>query len=188
MAFRQKGVATRSLAMDYFLTSSRLGFRCWTDDDLSLAIGLWGDPEVTARIGGPFTPDEVRARLTTEIARMRDLGLQYWPIFMLADSQHVGCAGLRPYRWDKQIYELGVHLRRTFWGQGLASEAARTVIAYAFDVLQAKALFAGHHPENESSRQLLTRLGFTYTHDELYEPTGQMHPSYILRKSELTGS
>jgi len=49
-------------------------------------------------------------------------------------------------------------------------------------------LFAGHHPENESSRQLLTRLGFTYTHDEWYEPTGQMHPSYMLRKSELTGS
>lgn len=169
--------------MDYFLTSSRLGFRCWRNDDFPLAMELWGDPEVTSRIGGPFTPEMVRQRLEKEISQMREHRLQYWPIFLLGADQHVGCAGLRPYRAEERIYELGVHLRRAFWGQGLASEAARAVIAYAFDVLHAKSLFAGHHPENQASRQLLTRLGFTYTRDELYPPTGLMHPSYLLRKT-----
>ena len=36
--------------------------------------------------------------------------VQYWPIFLLADYQHVGCAGLHPDRPDEQIYELGFRL------------------------------------------------------------------------------
>ena len=33
-------------------------------------------------------------------------------------------------------------------------------------------------------RGLLTRLGFVYTHDEFYEPTGLRHPSYMLARSQ----
>jgi hypothetical protein len=28
------------------------------------------------------------------------------------------------------------------------------------------------------------RLGFVHTHDEFYEPTGLMHPSYLLTRQE----
>jgi [ribosomal protein S5]-alanine N-acetyltransferase len=168
--------------MDYFLTSARLGFRCWREDDLPLALALWGDPEVTALIGRPLSKEMVRARLTKEIAQMQEYGVQYWPIFLLHGDEHVGCAGLRPYRIEERIFELGFHLRRAFWGQGLAREAARAAIDYGFGTIGAKALFAGHHPANEASRHLLLKLGFVCTHDELYPPTGLMHPSYLLYK------
>lgn len=168
--------------MNYFLKSDRLGFRPWAEDDLPLAMQLWGDPEVTRMIGGPFAAEAVQARLATEIAQVHTCGLQYWPIFLLESDRHVGCAGLRPYRVEERLQELGVHLRREFWGRGLAQEAARTVIDHAFNALGAEALFAGHHPANESSRRLLLKLGFVHTHEELYQPTGLMHPSYLLRK------
>ncbi|MFZ0582122.1 MAG: GNAT family N-acetyltransferase [Candidatus Acidiferrales bacterium] len=175
-------LSDRTAPMDYFLTTPRVGFRYWTEQDLPLALALWGDPEVTAFIGGPFTEEMVRARLTKEIAQMQECGVQYWPIFLRDGDQHAGCAGLRPYRPAERIYELGVHLRRSFWRQGLATEAARAVINYAFTTQDAQALFAGHHPANESSRQLLHKLAFIHTHEELCPPTGQMHPSYLLRK------
>jgi RimJ/RimL family protein N-acetyltransferase len=168
--------------MDYFLRSERLGFRLWRDDDLPLAMELWGDPEVTALIGGPFTPEMVRARLTKEIAQWLEYGVQYWPVFLLDGDQHAGCAGLRPYRPEESVYEIGFHLRRAFWDRGLTSEAASAVIDYGFGTLDATALFAGHHPANEASRHLLLKLGFVQTHEELYPPTGLMHPSYLLRK------
>ena len=82
--------------MDYFLTSERLGFRCWRDDDLPLAMELWGDPAVTAMIGGRFTSEQVQTRLANEIALMRDAGVQYWPVFLLDGHGFAGCAGLRP--------------------------------------------------------------------------------------------
>jgi RimJ/RimL family protein N-acetyltransferase len=168
--------------MDYFLNSARLGFRCWRREDLTLAMDLWGDPHVTRFIGGPFGEDAVRAQLETEMRAMSEGGVQYWPAFLLHGEEHVGCAGLRHYRPEEKIYELGVHLRHLFWGQGLAEEAARAVIAYGFATLGAAALFAGHHPANDASRRLLKKLGFAYTHDELYTPTGLLHPSYLLHR------
>ena len=54
------------------------------------------------------------------------------------------------------------------------------LIEYAFCVLNAKKLFAGHNPDNSKSRKLLEKLGFTYIGDEYYEPTGLYHPSYEL--------
>jgi len=167
----------------YFLTSTRLGFRHWSFEDLPLAMSLWGDPEVTAWIGGPFTDTQVTARLDREIATQNSHGVQYWPIFKLEDGQFVGCAGLRPYRLEEQIYELGFHLARSHWGRGLAEESGRAVIRFAFDSLGARALFAGHHPQNLASSRVLTKLGFQCTHEELYPPTGLMHPSYLLRSS-----
>jgi hypothetical protein len=47
-------------------------------------------------------------------------------------------------------------------------------------------LFAGHHPENDACRRMLVALGFRYTHDELYAPTGREHPSYILMPTSPT--
>lgn len=113
---------------------------------------------------------------------MTRYGFQYWPLFLLEDDRNVGCAGLRPYQPEPEVLEFGVHLRQAFWGQGLASEASRAVIDYAFGCLGAVALFAGHHPSNAISRKLLLKLGFVQTHEELYPPTGLMHPSYLLSR------
>ncbi len=165
----------------YFLRSQRLGFRPWSEADLDLAVGLWGDPDVTCLIGGPFSNEQVRERLAREIRTFHDHGIQYWPAFLLGTGEHVGCCGLRPYRLGERVYELGVHIRKAHWGRGYAVEASRAVIGYAFDVLGAAALFAGHNPANATSRHLLMKLGFEYTHDEYYPPTGLNHPSYLLR-------
>ena len=67
-------------------------------DDLDLALGLWGDAAVTRLIGGPFPPERVRERLAREIATQAEHGVQYWPLFLLADGGHAGCCGLRPYK------------------------------------------------------------------------------------------
>ena len=172
--------------MKYFLISKRLGFRHWADEDFQLAMELGGDCEVSVLIGGPFTEEMVRARLANEISQRHEFGVQYWPIFRLDSGQRVGCAGLRPYRSEQRVYELGVHLRRVFWRQGLAKEAARACIDYAFGVLGAEALFAGHHPANEASHQLLLQLGFVRGHEELYPPTGLMHATYWLANTETS--
>ena len=142
-------MASRIPAPPHFLRTERPGFRSWTEDDLGLALGLWGDPEVTRLI-------DARGRLSREHVR------------------------LRPHDPPAPIYELGLHIRSLHWRRGFAAEAASAVIRHGFGRLQAAGLFAGHHPDNHASRRLLTKLGFRYTHDELYPPTGLLHPSYML--------
>ena len=169
----------------YFLRTRRLGFRTWAESDLELALGLWGDAEVTRLIGGPFSVERIQQRLVQEIANQTHYGIQYWPMFLLTDGEHVGCCGLKPNPSGPHVYELGFHLRKAYWGQGLAVEAARAVIEYAFEQLGAASLFAGHHPANASSRRVLIKLEFCYTHDELYPPTGLKHPSYRLSSKHV---
>ena len=158
--------------------TARVAFRTWTAEDLPLACELWGDPRVTALIGGPFDDAAVRRRLHAEIETERRHGIQYWPIFNAASGAHLGCCGLRPRDLARGVLEIGFHLRPEASGRGLATEAARAVIDHALGTLRAAALFAGHHPENHASRRLLLGLGFAYTHDELFPPTGRRHPSY----------
>jgi [ribosomal protein S5]-alanine N-acetyltransferase len=166
---------------NYFLRSARLGFGIWSAEDLPLALGLWGDPEVTKLTGGPFSPAQVRERLSREVANQERHEIQYWPIFLLQTGEHAGCCGLQPRAPNTGVFELGFQLRKTFWAQGLGREAAEAVIARAFTTLGISALYAGHHPKNVGSRRLLEKLGFRYTHDEFYPPTGQVEPCYLLR-------
>lgn len=170
----------------YFLTTERLGFQCWTKDDFGLAFDLWGDPEVTRFIDarGHLSEDQVRDRLSKEISTERVHRIQYWPIFLLKSNEHIGCCGLRPYDESRRIFEIGFQICRRHWGCGYATEAAQAAIAYAFESLLAKAVFAGHNPANNASRHLVEKLGLRYTHDEYYEPTGLNHPSYLLTDDE----
>jgi len=163
----------------YFLKSPRLGFRRWSADDLPQATALWGNPQVTRFFGGPFSQEKIQERLAREIALMNTHNVQYWPTFLLAGGAHVGCAGLQPYKLDEKIYELGVHLLPPYWGQGFAVEASKTIIVFAFESLGARSLFAGHHPENNASRSVLKKLGFQYTGEVFYQPTGLMEPAYL---------
>jgi RimJ/RimL family protein N-acetyltransferase len=169
----------------FFHQSSRLGFRVWHETDLPLARALWGDPAVARFIAvGGFSEDQIRARLEGEIETQQLYGIQYWPIFLIVTGEHIGCCGLRPHGGDPGAPEFGVHISSRHWRQGYAFEAASCVIDHAFKIVGTKALFAGHNPSNMASRGLLTRLGFVYTHDEFYEPTGLRHPSYLLARSQ----
>ncbi|MBQ6834932.1 MAG: GNAT family N-acetyltransferase [Lachnospiraceae bacterium] len=165
-----------------FLSTDRIEFSKWTADDLEQAKCLWGDSEVTRYIcaTGVFSPKDIEKRLNTEVSNGEEFGLQYWPIFHKVSGELIGCCGLRP-RAEKE-YEIGFHLRPKFWRQGYAVEAANAVIDYAFEVLKAEKLFAGHNPKNAASKSVLGKLGFTYIGDEFYAPTGLYHPSYEMKK------
>ena len=167
----------------YFLTTARIGFSKWSTNDIQLAELLWGNPDVTKYIcaSGEFTKEDISARLEKEIHNEKNYHVQYWPIFTLASDELIGCCGLRPYH--KNEYEIGFHLLPQFWRKGYAVEAASAVINYAFSVLNADALFAGHNPHNAASAKVLRKLGFHYIGDEFYEPTGLYHPSYELQQN-----
>lgn len=166
-----------------FMSTVRLGFSVWSETDINDALELWGNPEVTKFItaDGKMSEKQVKQRLDKEIENNIKFKIQYWPIYLLENNECVGCCGLRPYDPEKNILEIGVHLKQKYWGMGFAKEACLCVIEHAFKTLKVNAIFAGHNPKNMSSANLLKKLGFEYTHDEFYEPTGLMHPSYLLK-------
>jgi [ribosomal protein S5]-alanine N-acetyltransferase len=175
---------TRTAVEEYFLKTARLGFRCWAAHDLPLARELWSDIEVTRFFGGPFSEEQIEAKLEGELARMKAYRFQYWAIHLLSGNEFVGCCGLRPYQPVEEVHELGFHLRPKYWGHGLAVEAARAAIAYAFDTIGAKGLSAGHHPGNLNSKKVIEKLGFVYSHNEYFPALGMDIPYYLLTRND----
>ncbi|MGR6341591.1 GNAT family N-acetyltransferase [Priestia megaterium] len=171
---------------EYFLKTERLGFSIWNSDDIKYANSLWGDKNVTKFIvaNGKMSVNQIQDRLNKEIEMYLQDNIQYWPVFLLQTNEHVGCCGVRPYNTQDKIFEFGIHLKPLYWGQGIAQEAAQAVIGYSFNNLGVNGLFAGHNPKNKDSARLLKKLGFKYTHDEFYKPTGLHHPSYLLTKED----
>ena len=96
--------------------TERLVVRSWQIEDLSFAIELWGDPEVTALIDsrGQLTGQQVEEKLHAEIDRERSNGVQYWALFNHSSGDFVGCSGLRPwvYTPDEPSFELVLHRLR----------------------------------------------------------------------------
>ncbi len=170
----------------FFLITPRLGFSVWNTEDIESALELWGNPEVTKLItkDGKMSKEQVEQRLKNEIEIYKNDNIQYWPIFLIGDNDNIGCCGLRTYDKHNNILEIGVHLKPAYWRNGFAKEACLAVMEYAFNTLKIDALFAGHNPKNTASAKLLKSLGFSYTHDEFYPPTGLKHPSYLLKREE----
>lgn len=56
--------------------------------------------------------------------------------------------------------DLGYWLDEAEWGRGLATEAARAVMAFSFGELALTRLTSGHAADNPNSGRILTKLGF----------------------------
>ena len=164
--------------------TERLVARSWQIEDLPLAMELWGDPAVTALIDsrGKLTNAQVGEKLRAEIERERSGGVQYWALFDHRNGEFVGCGGLRPwvYTPGEANFEVGFHLVRRCWGKGFGTEAALGALEYAWEKLQLSKVYAGHHPDNHASEKILKKLGFEFIENVFYEPTGLMHPSYVV--------
>mmetsp|Transcript_59478 Transcript_59478/g.69523 ORF Transcript_59478/g.69523 Transcript_59478/m.69523 type:complete len:179 (-) Transcript_59478:107-643(-) len=160
--------------------TARLRFDWWENIDQTLARTLWSNDKVTKFIGGPFNEAQIVARLSEQCKNRSEHGVQYWPIFRNECNSFVGCCGLRPRTDNPRTFNMGFHLVQEHWGQRLATEAGTSVIAHAFEPLGADAIFMGHRPGNESSRKTILRLGFTFDYNEIFAPTGLIHPRYKL--------
>lgn len=169
----------------YWKETDRLAFGRWEPADLPLARRLWGDHSVTKLFSSqPWTDEQVATRLEEELACDREYGVQYWPLFDRSDGSAIGCCGVRMMKPDEGVYIFGFHLLPHTWGKGIATEAGRAVVAHVLALPQVSGIFAGHHPENHASCAALAKLGFKRTHAEFYEPTGAVHPCYMLTRGQ----
>ncbi|MEO3802122.1 GNAT family N-acetyltransferase [Nonomuraea sp. B1E8] len=68
----------------------------------------------------------------------------------------------RPFVAHANWLEIGWALRRKFWGRGYASEIGRAGLAFAFDVLGARAVVSCTARHNVRSRAVMERIGMRY--------------------------
>ena len=94
------------------------------------------DPEVMYAYPHTFTKEDVENRLARQQQRYRQDGFGLWAVVLRSTGEMVGQAGLTWQDCEGQpVLEVGYLLKKRFWHQGYASEAARACRDYAFRVL-----------------------------------------------------
>jgi RimJ/RimL family protein N-acetyltransferase len=133
----------------------------WREDAPALhaAIADEGIVRNLAQAPWPYTMADARAFLD----RARPFDAPACLVFLRTAGapRLVGGVGLAPLATG--AHELGYWIARPYWGRGIATEAARALIANARDTLRLKRLEAGHFLDNPASARVLAKLGFRPT-------------------------
>ena len=134
------------------LETERLRLREFTPNDSGALLAILGDPVGMQYYQAPFAQREVDEWIRRNQARYRDCGFGLWATLLKVSGELIGDCGFYVREVEGEFdFELGWHVRRDLWGQGLATEAASACIAYAFSIVVAERMIALIRPENLSS-------------------------------------
>jgi ribosomal-protein-alanine N-acetyltransferase len=148
--------------MPHELESERLRLRPVAAADREPLHRLWIDPDVRRylwddRVIDLDTVDGVVAR-SQELFATRGFGL--FALERHGEADLVGACGM--YQFPDLEPELIYSLARSHWGQGLATEASRVVLADAFERLGFARVLARTDTPNHASVHVMERLGMRF--------------------------
>lgn len=139
------------------LVTPRMMFRPFTSEDRGLLAELHRDPEVGRYMGGVWSDDQIAEALDRFVREHAERGHSKWAVFTTG-GEFVGRAGVSLWPATGEL-ELGYAFRPHYWGQGLATEAARAIAHWTFANTAVEHIIAFTDPQNFGSQRVLERIG-----------------------------
>ena len=150
--------------MAFILETERLLLRHLVIDDLDELFALYRDPEIRKYFPeGVLTLEETKEELEWHMhghPRHPELGLG--ATIHKETGKFIGRCGLLPWNIDEKLeVEIAYLLDKSFWGKGLATEAANGLLKYGFETLHLSRLICLIDPNNIASQRVAERIGMT---------------------------
>ena len=147
------------------LETKRLLLRHPVMSDLDDLFAFYSDPEVVKYIpDAPRTLEETKEELEWFMnghPKYPELGL--WATIHKETGQFIGRCGLLPWTIDgQQEVEVAFAFSKSYWGQGLATEAAQAIAQYAFEDLHLSRLICVIDHDNQGSIRVATKTGMGF--------------------------
>lgn len=144
------------------LETSRLILREFIPDDADALALVLSDPEAMRFYPAAFNRGGVEAWIARNRGRYAAYGHGLWGMILKSTGELVGDCGLTAQNVEGvNEIEIGYHVRRDLWGQGLATEAAQACRDYGFATLPVERLISLIRPENMGSRRVAEKNGMT---------------------------
>jgi len=119
---------------------------------------MHGNERLMATLGGVRSEAESAAYLERNLAHWDEHGFGLWILRAAATGEIIGRAGLRHLTLDGMLeVELSYALFPEFWGQGLATDAARACVTIGREWLGLHSVVALTLPSNLASRRVLRK-------------------------------
>jgi RimJ/RimL family protein N-acetyltransferase len=147
------------------LRSERLLLRQWRDSDRLPFRQLNSDPRVMEFMPELLTAEASDALLNRAQEHFNLHGFGPFAVELLDTKSFIGFIGLSVPAFDAHFIpavEIGWRLAFEHWGQGLATEGARTALGFGFHDLGLEEVVSFTVPANRRSRRVMERLGMTH--------------------------
>jgi RimJ/RimL family protein N-acetyltransferase len=165
------------------LQTPRLILRELVPEDCDTLALVLSDPETMRHYPTSLDRKGVGQWIARNRSRYATDGHGLWGMVLKSSGELIGDCGLIRQEVDgEQLVEIGYHVRRDFWGQGLASEAARACRDYGFAHLKVNRLISLIRPENIPSRRVAEKIGLTLWKTVLWR--GLPHCVYAISRSD----
>src|ERR1700747_1360284 len=171
------------------LQTQRLRLREFTALDADALELILSDPETMRYYPAPYDRAGVEQWIARNRQRYEDDGVGLWAM-ELKDSRESElhkaggeCGIVLQQVEGERLYEIGYHVRRDLWGQGLATEAAIACRDWAFENLNTTRLISLIRPENLPSCRVAERAGMTVWKE--LEWRGLRHLIYSIEKEPV---
>lgn len=150
---------------EFILETDRLILRHQRLTDLDDLYAIYQDPDVVRYIPDhPQNYEDTRLELEWHMnghPTYPELGL--WATIHKPTNRFIGRCGLLPWTIDGQHdVEVAYLLEKTYWGQGLATEAATAIARYGFETLRLPRLIALVEPDNAGSAHVAEKIGMAF--------------------------
>jgi len=140
----------------------RLILREFSPDDADSLGSVLSDPETMRFYPAPLDRTGVDEWIARNRRRYAKDGHGLWAMVLKTNGELIGDCGLTVQTVDSaDEIEIGYHVCRDYWGQGLATEAARACRDYGFARLPVDHLISLIRPENLPSRRVAEKNGMT---------------------------
>jgi RimJ/RimL family protein N-acetyltransferase len=161
------------------IATPRLWLRRWRSGDLEPFAALNADPEVMEHFPSTLSREETAAAVGWVEKHFEDHGFCFWAVEVPGRAPFIGFIGLAVPAFETSFtpcVEIGWRLARPWWGQGLATEGARAVLAHGFERLEFSEIVSFTVPGNLRSRRVMEKLGMRYSEDFEHPRIDPQHP------------
>jgi RimJ/RimL family protein N-acetyltransferase len=163
------------------LETERLTLRAWRQSDREPFARMNADPRVMEFLPGILSRSDSEAFADRIEAHFSAHGFGLFATELRMSGEFIGFTGLAVPSFEAHFtpcVEIGWRIAFAHWRQGLATEAARAVLRYAFETAEMDEVVSFTVPANVRSRRVMEKIGMTHNpaDDFEYPRLAEGHP------------
>lgn len=165
------------------IETERLFLRQLNNNDFNNLKSILSDNETMKYYPEPYDDEGVDKWLEWNYACYKKRGFGLWAV-ELKDGTFIGDTGITLQNIDgKEVFEIGYHFNKKYWGNGYAIEAAKACKEWFFKNSEYDEVYSYMNIDNDKSRNVAIRNGMSFIKE--YEDHGQKLAVYRIRKEDF---
>ena len=174
----------------FTIKTLRLGLRNWNDSDIAPFGEMCQDAEVMRHFPDLVSLEQATEQVHKYQQHFTEHGFTYFAVEALSSGEFIGFVGLLHQTYESPFtpcVDIGWRLKKSAWGKGYASEAAKACLEFALESAGLDEVFAMCANTNAASEAVMKKIGMqkagTFDHPAI-PPDSMLNPCLAYRAAQ----